>query len=679
MALLICNINNIITDYLSFEDNKSFYLLSKKISNICEKNILHNSNIKINYYIDSNNINIIKFIYKKINRLQIECGINYLPSPIVNYPKGNLLINKFRYFINLKYLDLYKCQCISLSDIELAIKSYLPNLQKIDINDSIIESELYSGECYLNSDGNKMSDSELKIFKNNLNTLNQNVRTNNIANTNNNNNIFKRHLINKYISDIEKDSTNLYKSCFIGKYLNIYNIKIPNELYRDDIGNRFINAINNLLVLISFNKFDFDLEIFIYFKYISNMYISNNLIKTLINCKLFCTIKMCIHNGYKFTPDNFDYIFNNSFIMNSYIKEITYNLIYYLFENNIQFCKHTILLTIYKSNYDIDLLKLFHQKGAYLSVRFIEEIILKGDINTYKWCESVGFDIPLYSDIKNNLIYKLCSSQTRNINNDITYIYNSLYHKGINSYDKIICECILQTQIIIDNSIITKLINWYIKNIKKDIIIHEIYLNFMKKDQLEFLLIKNTNIKIIVNSMNNIIQDPIGAIHFNINLNNLKERVIYTLPLLEWFLNKKNFIYVETLYSNFNQKLTTIQYLKFSIDLLSILNYITNNMKYLNIENIQLWYNFIDTIEDNELVENSYDIFKFLIVKFNHIINVKLVNKIIDKLQEKKWKNSFHLIIDHLYPCYKDHIVEYCKTKNYDIINMLNEYSMNKK
>ena len=102
-------------------------------------------------------------------------------------------------------------------------------------------------------------------------------------------------------------------------------------------------------------------------------------------------------------------------------------------------------------------------------------------------------------------------------------------------------------------------------------------------------------------------------------------------------------------------------------------------MKYLNIENIQLWYNFIDTIEDNELVENSYDIFKFLIVKFNHIINVKLVNKIIDKLQEKKWKNSFHLIIDHLYPCYKDHIVEYCKTKNYDIINMLNEYSMNKK
>lgn len=647
-----------IVDLCSFLDIQAFSTTCKYLSHMCGVDATLKPHKKIKYEITSDNMRKIQFIYKKINRLQIECDFNHLPTSTTSSPKSNLLITKFDKLEHLQYLDLYNCKWISLRDLEIAIKCYLPNLQKLDFCESFAEQQFITGaRPSLNVHGSPIVFKEIAKYTECLQKLDNNVRTN--GENTSNEYIDPITKINKLIDDLIEDTSELFKTCFIGKYLNLYNIKIPNKFGTLTSNGRFVCGINELIYFIYRNNFNEDLEMLIYNKFISNMYITNTFIELLIRSKLYTCLKLCISNGYTFTPDNLNYV-------------IKYrgdkNFIEYLLEKNIPFYKHSILETLYKAKYSLYWLKLFHKKGGYITFSFIEKVISPGDQETYTWCESVGFDTPLYSDsdLTSNLIDVLVSNPKSPENINISYIYKSLVNAGVNPFHKKIVESIIQTSIVLDSDITWDLINWYITNESKNITIHSNILNVMILDHLESLLDKGCTINVVYcinKTTTQTMQHP--EMNFQLNIE-FSSKALFTLPLLEWFLNNNNLEYVAKLYNTYNLKLTTIKYLEYGNSPQMCLNSMLTSHSYLNINNLDLWYEFLDNLN---ISAHCYDILKFLIVKLNHLIDEPLVNKIIDQIQKTKYSDCIHLIVDHLFPKYHEHIMTYCKQKDYDITN----------
>lgn len=669
MIPLIDNIIKLITYGNTFNDIKALCVTCKDISHLIKNNITFKSDKKIRYWIDSNNLKLINFMYNKINRLQIESEFNTFPSPVKMSPKCNLLINKFTNLSHLQYLDLYRCKWISLKELEIAIISYLPNLQKLDFSDSLAETELFSGKTYLNCNGLVMKDDELAKYNTCLENLNTNAKIN--IELIRSNSIITIH---KFMNILLKNTKELYTYCFIGKFLNPYNIQIKNKSINNRLHSDFIYGIIDLMYIIGSHLYINDInlstkfEILIYSEFISNMYISNKLIELLIKLQLYESVYLCINDGYNFTPDNFNLLLERKPDM------LINNRIYFiklLFEKNIQFYKHSVLLKLYEYNYSFEILEIFHKRGAYITIPFIETIISSGDEKIYKWCESIGFELAIYSnsDIENNLIYKLVTyPKKKKQNNNITYIFNKLVNKGINQYHKQICENIMKSTINLDYKNIWDLILWHIFNINKDIRIHENHFNKMPSSDVERLLNKECDINIIVNTTKRVVsQQPIDNINYILEYNS---NVIYTIPILEWFLNEKNTKFVFKLFHNYNKTLTTLEYLKYANNSISIFNLIDSDMSYLNIKNKELWFTFLNTIEK---CNDSYDILKYLIVKLNNFLDSTIVEKIIDEIERLRWCCCLHLVVDHLYPKFKKQIEDYSKEKNYKIVSIIGE------
>ena len=366
---------------------------------MCQKNQ------QIKSGINSKNVNQISYLYKTMGRLHIyyilKC-IQFTNELNISNIKYNLSLHKYNY---ITYLDLYKCQWITLAQLEIAVKDYFPNLEKIDFVGSLPENQLYTNGPSLTKNGTKYTLQDSENFNKILNDLyfsiNNKIRI--ICNcdsdsdsdwiySKNDYKINYKTILKDYIQLFIEKTTSLFDTCFIGKYLNPYNVKIKDLYYNPRY---YIYPIEHLFLYKQIHQIDNErskIDSFIYHNFLKKMYITFNIIKILYHNKSFQCIKICIINGYKLS--SLEYNFKNLVV--STINETQYdNLInrkvldHLLDSQTHPFCKYSILQNLFKNKYPIDYIQKFYTDGAYISDRFIKLIILDTNIDMFNWCNNV--------------------------------------------------------------------------------------------------------------------------------------------------------------------------------------------------------------------------------------------------------------------------------------------------